>query len=250
MAGLAQKLYLGVVTPEPSTWIMTETARLEALLNQLTVRLKRSAVHDFRVTVKKLKAVLTATLSQHEYEGALPHLVQLNQWLGRYRDLQVIGTLLSSLPAWAAAPEARSLWQEKLAARKKKLRQSLSHPESLKAIMDEIRFIQNIPLPALHARHMASQPPQQETVWHDTRKAVKDQLYRNEASHSRGAAFREEQVHLYKVQHLIGHWHDWQIACLWIRKHRHQLPAGAYWPLLQQADMQLRRAAGSYRQFQ
>ena len=227
---------------------MAETARLEALLDKLTVRLQRSVVHDFRVSVKKLKAVISASATTEEYNRTLPVLMELYQALGRSRDLQVIGSLLSTLPAWASSPEARLLWKQKLAARQKKLLQWLADPKHIQLLRAEIHTLQGMHLHLLHPRHMASPHPPQEAVWHDTRKEVKNQLYRNEASHVTGTAFQQEQKNLNTIQHLIGHWHDWQIACQWIRKHRHRLPASAYWPLVQQADMQRHKAAMQYRQ--
>lgn len=226
-----------------ATWLSNEAKKAMALVDQIKKSSGRKAIHDFRVCIKKIRAVVSSADQSADFKNHYPALNKIFKKTGRLRDLQIIHSRLAALPSWLHAPVANQLIRAQQGKRKQLILNWLQHSEQAQQVKKELQDIIDLKDQQKKTRRQHAALSPNESEWHEIRKQIKTEMYQQDA-HARPAA-PETKMHrqLDEMQQALGNWHDWMITRQWLEEQRKRIPAGEFWLLHQQSSAAMHKAA-------
>jgi CHAD domain-containing protein len=226
-----------------ATWLSKEAKKAKVLANQIKRFSRRKAIHDFRVCIKKIRAIVSNTEQPDDFKKHYPTLTKIFRKTGRLRDLQIIHSRLASLPSWLHAPVANRLIRDHQGKRKKAILEWLQQTERTEQMMNELQTIINLKNNRKKARKKHVALTQNESEWHEVRKQIKTEMYQQDANARPMAPVTRMHKQLDEMQKALGNWHDWVITREWLEEQKPWLPDGEFWLLYQQSSAALHKAA-------
>jgi CHAD domain-containing protein len=204
---------------------------IEHLLQAPPNLIDRGWLHDTRVGIKRCKAIYELLNSGNKsFSKAFPALQRLFKNAGEIRELQVVQKKLEDLPAMQNAEWLLSA----LSHREDLLLTRFLHHKAtrMQPLAQELEFLlqlvskvataqqQNKVVLALQNIYRVLQLPYHQDL-HLLRRQVKWIMYQCEASGwvSHSKARTVFLLGINRLQSLLGHWHDWQVALHQIPEH-------------------------------
>jgi CHAD domain-containing protein len=226
-----------------ATWLSKEAKKAKVLANQIKRFSRRKAIHDFRVCIKKIRAVVSNIDQPDDFKQFYPALTKLFRKTGMLRDLQIIHSRMATLPSWFHSPVANRLIRAQQKERRNAILNWLQHAEKAEKLMKELQDIIDFKNHAKKAIRKHSILTQNESEWHEVRKQIKTEMYQQDANAKPLAAETKIHKQLDEMQKALGNWHDWEITRKWVETQKPLLPAGEFWLLYQQSSAALQKAA-------
>ena len=226
-----------------ATWLSREAKKAKVLVDQIKGSSRRKAIHDFRVCIKKIRAVVSNADQPDDFKKHYPALTKIFRKTGRLRDLQIIHSRLATLPSWLHAPVANQLIRAQHKDRKNAILDWLQHTEQAEGVMIELQEIIDFKNHGKKAIRKHAALTQNESEWHEVRKQIKTEMYQQDANARPMAPETRMHRQLDEMQKALGNWHDWEITRKWLETQKPLLPAGEFWLLYQQSSAALHKAA-------
>ena len=202
------------------------------LVKKYTENSNAAVMHELRVSLKKIKTVITYLNETGQYSKAIKKTEKeiriIFRVAGRIRDAELImdwlGKSRYNLLLQEAAVTCQLHTNKELFIQKSKQYVKLLHSihSKLKKSTNEEKYVLEYVTQlkqTVFAKKSFSQPGR----WHELRKQIKQILYAVNWLHTkekRKAVTVEKQKQLETIQELIGSWHDTENIKQWLAKHQ------------------------------
>ena len=194
----------------------------------------KEMLHQFRVQVKKMKAVwaIHPIGDTIEFKLSFPNISKLYKMAAHVRDKQMVLSCLESLPDFHHYPELEKVLKSNIRKHKKKFIEKLKLRISRFGVYEDNRFFvgyfkaasatlirQNRKQFRLQTIHMLSEETgKNPEELHKLRRQCKYLIFQCMAFHSNGSnnATGLTKESLDHLQRYLGTWHDWWNAVEWL----------------------------------
>lgn len=215
----------------------------------------REMLHQFRVQIKKMKAVwlLHPIGNTIAFKTSFPIIDKLYHGAAGIRDRQMILSCLETLPDFDKYPELKKKSRASIKRKLKAFRDKLATRRSRFGILEENRlFREYFKVAASFLIRQNRKAFREETFQklaevsgndpkelHKVRRVCKQLLFQCDAFHAsnNGHQQRVSRAALDKLQHNLGTWHDWWNTFDWLsKKQSKHTGLVSLLPLLKQAE--------------
>ena len=212
-------------------WWDKQKIKAIALAARMREESSDTCIHDFRVVIKKMRALAFAGPQGKEQKKLFPNLKQVYTLSGNLRNAQVLQQKLALLPAWHNKIGIAKKLDSAIEKKRKALQKWLT-VKHLGLLKQELVTMVPVLIEVNKARGKVITPGPAVGQWHECRKLTKKLLYQLQALGRSG----EWQV-LQWLQEALGEWHDWQVCESLLREHKPSRPRADYFLLLQQCHL-------------
>jgi CHAD domain-containing protein len=219
------------MTKAMERWWLIQQELAKELAGKLVPQASDKVIHDFRVCVKKLRALAYPNEINNRFKKQCPHLKQCYRLTGHLRNVQMMQQKLACLGAWQINGFAEKQLNQLHQQHKKKLQHWLNKKQ-VHALLQEINTLHPDQHVEISANMAVPEPGLLPSLWHQCRKQCKKLLYQGQATNN-----SKNRKSLQLLQEVIGEWHDWECCMQWLRHQKGGKLDATLYLLLQQSQL-------------